>query len=428
MNYILLPFLLLLSATMSGLTLAFLGLDTFDLKRKAKIGDKNAARILPIRQYGNWALCTFLITNAAVNSTISMLLGESVGTGLLALAIATASIFIFGEVIPQAVCNKYKLPIASATAPLIKILMWITSPVTYPMSRLLDKFLGNELPDNYSQKELQEIINDTPEHYLDQDEKKILAGGLSFSSVSAIKIMTPVNQVFALEKNTVVTIAEIKEQTYSRIPVYEGTRDNIVGVLYSKDLLGVNSESFNVKDYFVENNLIKIDEKTLLDDLLNKMTVKKSHMSFIYDEYGVLRGIVTLEDIVETIINREIVDEHDQIADLQDYAKKEFNLDKIIEETDQLGVDPDKLPWGTYGKDHNEPLSWVRLSDCSTEHLKAIKETQPQIANTKYETAINYILIKRSNAPGVQDMFSEANGYKTPTGFKEIEVFFSNLK
>ncbi len=422
MNYILLPLFLLLSALMSGLTLAILGLDTFDLKRKAKLGDKSAAKVLPIRQRGNWALCTFLIANAAFNSTISMLLTNSIGTGLYAIAAATISIFIFGEVVPQAICNKYKIQIASATAPFVHFLMYLTFPLTYPMSKMLDKILGNELPDNYSQRELQEIINETPEHYLDQDEKKILAGGLTFSRVTAIKIMTPINQVYMVEMNQNVTIKEIKEQTYSRIPVYKGTRDNIVGILFAKNLLGVKSESIKISEYFTEDNSIKIDEKTLLDDLLNTMTNKKKHISFLYDEFGVLRGIVTLEDIVETIINREIVDEHDQIPDLQAYAKKEFDLEKIIEKTDEMHLAPSDLPWGTYGKDPIETLSWVRLGQCSTEHLEAILKTQFQIKETKYETAIGELITNRKKE--LKDSFSEVHGYKTPLGLKEIEKLY----
>lgn len=318
--YILLPILMIMSGLMAGSSLAILGLDTSDLELKSKLGNKRAEKLLPLRKQGNRVLSTINITNVAVNSALTLLLGKILPGGLIAGLVSTVLIVIFGEIIPQAICNKNKLVIGSAVSPFIKLLMILTYPITKPISWILNKWVGTELPVMYTPSELNELI--TSNHHIDSDEKNIALGSLSFSNKIAIDVMTPVTQVYCLDLNDQVSISEIKNETWSRIPVYEKNRDNIIGIVYSKELLG-ETGIIDVSKY-LRPNVIRIKETTTLDEVLNEMTKRNNHMSFVYDEFGALRGIVTFEDIMEAIIKREIIDEHDNIADLQEEARKEF--------------------------------------------------------------------------------------------------------
>lgn len=418
MDFILLSILILTSGVISGLTLAILGQDIGELKRKAKTGNLLAQKVLPLREKSNWVLPTMLIVNVGLNSAVSILLAKMIGAGIMAGVIATVSIVIFAELLPQSIFNKYRLQVASFLSPLVNILMIVTFPISYPVSYILNKLLGSDVPNKYSHGELHEIVKDSADG-IDENEKGILIGGLTFSKMKAIEIMTPVTQVFCLELNSQTSIEEIKKEMFSRIPVYSKQRDKVVGILYDKDLLGVGNEKIKVADYYRSDCLIEVKENTYLDYLLDLMIDKKNHMSFVYDDFGALRGIVTLEDITESIIQREIMDEHDDIADLQSYAKKEFDLERIIEDAGKRKIHGDDLPWRTYGKNQREILRWVKLSQCSTEHLRAILVTQPQVLGTRYEIEIRRILTERSSKE--TDLLSEVNGYFTPDGVPSKE-------
>lgn len=331
MSILILTLLVSLSGLFSGLTLGLLSLDYYELERKAKLSDHRAIKILPIRRKGNILLSTLLLSNVAVNSAISIFLAD-LASGLVAGLLATGLIVIFGEIIPQAVCNKYKLEIGYYTAPIVQILIWSLLPFTYPIAFVLDRVLGRELPTLYSKMELQEIIKDhedAPNAAVDADEEKIILGALSFSDKIASEIMTPINHVYLLEESQSLDeklLIEIKEKKHTRVPVYREGRDQIIGILYAKDLLNLSPQGQPIKDLCRLDDLINVTDQTKLDILLNMLIKRKCHISFVYDEYGVLRGIVTLEDVIESILQQEIIDEDDVVVDFQDKARREFFL------------------------------------------------------------------------------------------------------
>ena len=328
MNYFItqiLPIIVLvtLSGLFSGLTLGLMSLDPFELQRKVKLGDNLAMRVYPVRKKGNELLTALLLGNAAINSALSIFL-TSVTSGVMAGILATVLIFVFGEVLPQAWISRFALKFGSKMIPVVKILMFITYPITKPFGYLLNKVLGKELPTIYSKQELAQIISeheDSGDGIIDADEERIIIHALNFSEKKAASIMTPRTVVFAVEKGSHISnelISKIKQEGYSRVPVYENSIDNIVGILNAKDLLGIKDGL--VAEYM--HGFISTNEDTKLDNLKNILLQSHQHMAIIQDQFGGFAGVVTLEDILEEVIGREIMDEGDTDADMQEVARK----------------------------------------------------------------------------------------------------------
>lgn len=318
--------LVLMSAVFSGLGIGMFSLSITGLERKVKLGYAQAKRVLDIRSRGNFLLCTLLLGNAAVNSGIAIILG-SITTGVYAAALSTIIIFLFGEVLPQAVFTRYPITVGYHTAWLVRILMFLLWPVAKPLSMALDAILGKEFPEKFDKQELKVFIEE--QHAIsaaiDGDETRIMLGTLKYSEKIAKNVMTPSTILYRLSADIEITPAvllAIQQEHYSRIPVYMDTVDNIIGILYAKDLIGFVPDGKTVGDMCKRDNIIIVKEDMHLDSILNHFLKTKSHMSFVYNEFGSLLGIVTLEDILEQVLNIEIMDEADTEADLQHAAMK----------------------------------------------------------------------------------------------------------
>lgn len=317
--------LVLFSGLFSGLTLGLLGLDKSDLERKIKAGNKNAKKVYSVRKDGNLLLCTLLLGNVLVNSILSVFLGQ-ISTGVVAVVVSTGLIVIFGEILPQAGVSRYALLIGSKTVWIVKFFRFILFPVCFPIAKTLDWMLGEEMPTIWSRRELEEIIKtheDSKDSAIDADEERIIIGALNFSNKKVREVMTPSTVTFMIEANRYLSktlMREIKKNGFTRIPVYEERYDNIKGILYTKDLIGLNKK---VKTSKVarNKNILEVDIEDNLDDLLNKFIKKKTHIALVFDEFGTFQGIITLEDVLEEILQREIVDEADSYSDMRKVAR-----------------------------------------------------------------------------------------------------------
>ena len=336
MNYLIITILIIFSAIFSGLTIGFFSLNKDSLKIKAKLGDKQAKKVYKIRKDGNLLLCTLLIGNVAVNSALSIFLG-SIVTSAFAILIATSLIVIFGEIAPQATFSRYALTLGARFTWLVKLFIIILFPICRPIAYLIDKILGDEMPTVYSKHELVKLIEEhkgLKQSDVDADEERIVKGALSYSDKTVQNIMTPRTEVFLLKHDQILNktiIAKIKNAGHSRIPVYKKDHDDIVGILYVKDLIGENWRDKTVGE-MDRKEVIFVDCDKTLDDLLNDFKRKKNHMFVVLNEFGGVSGIVTIEDVIEEIIGAEIVDEFDRHADLQKVAKrkaKKRNLNKV---------------------------------------------------------------------------------------------------
>lgn len=326
MTYLIVVFLVLLSGLFSGLTLGLLSLDKNELKRKISLGDKEAKKVYSVREKGNLLLCTLLLGNVGVNSALAIFLG-SIASGFAAGLMATGLIVIFGEIIPQATFARYALKIGAKTAWLVKIFTFILLPICWPIAWVLDKVLGEEMQTIYSKKELMKIIEEhegTKESDIDADEERIIKGALSFSDKSAESIMTPRTVVYTLEVSAVLDkklLNEVKEEGFTRIPIYQNSIDNVIGILYSKDLINIKLKT-KIKNIYRKEKILTISKDLKLDKLLNTFIKTKTHLACVKNEYQEFEGVVALEDVIEEILRLEIMDETDKTADLQMKARK----------------------------------------------------------------------------------------------------------
>ncbi|MFH1400336.1 MAG: CNNM domain-containing protein [Nanoarchaeota archaeon] len=318
-HYVLVVALISLSALFSGLTLGLMTLNPFDLKRKMRLGNVNAAKVYPVRRQGNLLLVTLLLGNVAVNSALAVFLG-SLTSGLLASLLATGLIVLFGEILPQAVFSRYALRIGARMVWLVKIFIVIMYPVAKPIAKVLDISLGGELPRLYSKKEFSMIIQEQIDHGTSgfaQHEAEIIKGGLSYSEKKVKDIMTPFGKVFCLDATAMFTkdlLLAIHKEGYSRIPVYAGEKAAIIGVLFTKDLAIVDPDTgVSVRDV-MRKRVFSIKDDDRLDRILKVFSDQRTHILMVRDAQRQVTGIITLEDVLEEIVG-DILDEYDSLED-----------------------------------------------------------------------------------------------------------------
>jgi metal transporter CNNM len=315
-----------MSALFSGLTLGLMGLDVFVLKRKIRLGDSQAKKVYKVRKNGNLLLTTLLLGNVAVNSALAIFLG-TVASGVVAGLIATGLIFLFGEIIPQAIISRYALAFGARTAWLVRILIFLLFPITAPIAWILDKVLGKELQTVFSRNELLSVIEEheaSDQSDLDEDEERIVKGALSFSGKTVGEVMTPMNVAESLnisDKITAALLHKLRESGHSRFPIFNEERNDVIGILYLKELVGRSTVGKTIKDVY-QKHVIFVEESSHLDDVLNAFLSSRNHLFVVIDNLGGIEGLISVEDVIEEIVGREIMDESDKVADLRKLARK----------------------------------------------------------------------------------------------------------
>jgi hypothetical protein len=224
--------LLLFSALFSGLNLGLMSLDLTELEHLKSIGSAKeksyALKIYPLRKKGNLLLCTILIGNVLVNSTSTLILGSYL-EGILAAVGSTLLIVVFGEIIPQAACSRHGLAVGAHTRYITYFMMGLTYVISYPLSLVLDMFLGKEIAAVYSREKVRELIlrakND--KDGMKENQYKLISGALDFKNKTVEDTMVQIKDVFSLDINSTLdfdTFKIILYHGYSRIPVYELTK------------------------------------------------------------------------------------------------------------------------------------------------------------------------------------------------------------
>ena len=322
--------LLGLSALFSGLTLGLLSLSVFELKRKSDLGNPEAQLVYPIRARGNELLVSLLVGNVLVNAALTVVLdsffpGSTAISGVIVVVLSTILITIFGEIIPQAFLKKNGLSFGATLAPYITFYLDIVRPLARPAGRILDKTIGSELPAIYSTNELVKILEEheqSNDSDIEADEIAIVRNAINFGDKRVDDVMTPKSVVSAIEANEMITtgiLKQLHDSGHSRFPVYEETLDEIIGILYLRDLVDVNrhdktaAKAMNKQVHFVNEN-------QALDHVLNAFIKTKQHLFMVVNEFKEVTGVITIEDIIEEIMGREIVDEFDKYDDMREVA------------------------------------------------------------------------------------------------------------
>ncbi|XP_041826954.1 metal transporter CNNM4 isoform X1 [Melanotaenia boesemani] len=347
LQVILICCLLVLSGMFSGLNLGLMALDPMELRIVQSCGTekekKYARKIEPIRRKGNYLLCSLLLGNVLVNTTLTILLDDLIGSGLGAVVASTIGIVIFGEIVPQALCSRHGLAVGANTIMLTKFFMLLTFPLSFPVSKLLDFLLGQEIGTVYNREKLVEMLKVTePYNDLDKEELNMIQGALELRNKTVEDVMTPLANCFMIHADAVLdfnTMSEIMESGYTRIPVYDDERSNIVDILYVKDLAFVDPDdctTLKTITKFYNHPVHFVFHDTKLDAMLEEFKKGKSHLAIVQkvnnegegDPFYEVLGLVTLEDVIEEIIKSEILDESDLYTDNRNKKKVDPNKNK----------------------------------------------------------------------------------------------------
>jgi metal transporter CNNM len=309
--------LVCVSALCSGLNVGFMSLDLAELERKAKLGNKHARRVLPLRKNSHLTLAGILLTNVGAVSATSLVMEHELN-GIIAGLLSTLLIVIFGEIFPQALFTRNSLAFSGRLAPVMGFMIFITYPVSKPLQLLLDRLFGDVKHSLQSRHELGIMISEhlgTDESELDEDEVEIIRGALQLSEKRVRDIMTPMSKVHWLTPDAIIDetkIAEIMTTGKSRIPVFNRRHTTCFGVLLVKDLVNVDFDEVQPRvDDLSLYPAQTVGSMTALDTMFRKFIASGTHLIPV-EKDDVIVGVVTIEDLIEEIVGHEIEDETDR--------------------------------------------------------------------------------------------------------------------
>ncbi|XP_064615438.1 uncharacterized protein LOC135479502 [Liolophura sinensis] len=356
--------LVLLAGLVSGLTMGLLSLDMMTLKILKEGGSpkekKYAARILPVVQRHHLLLVTLLLANAAAVEAMPIFL-DRISDPITAICVSVSAVLLFGEVFPQALCTRFGLAIGATLAPFVYLLMGLLFVVAWPLSKLLDCLLGKEHDTFYRRAQLKVLVDlhgpvesaivsddatqSDPDH-LTVDEVLIIKGALDMKDKVVEDAMLPIKDVYMLELDSKLdqeTMDSVLAAAHSRIPVYCESRHNVIGLILVKMLIKLSPKDATpisqlIRDPNCFRKVPSVPHDMALFDLLNLFQTGKSHLCLVTrstspEEVDGLNvnsdsqdidtdtqevvGIITLEDVIEELIQEEIIDETDVFVDVQ---------------------------------------------------------------------------------------------------------------
>ena len=319
------------SAFFSASETAFSSLNQIRLKSRAEDGDSSAARVLAMAEQYDKLLSTILIGNNIVNiaaasiGTIlfTQMLGAERGATVSTIVL-TIIVLIFGEVTPKSLAKEMPEKVATAVSPFLVLLMTLMTPLTWLFTqwkKLLGHFVHSGEADTITEGELMTMVSEAEnDGELTDRESELIRSAIEFDDVEVEEILTPRVDVVAVEDD--IPLEELAqtfaESGYSRLPVYHGTIDNIIGVVHEKDFYIARLKKATKIDDLVVPTLYTTGS-TQISQLLRTLREQHHHLAVVVDEYGGTEGIITLEDILEELVG-EIWDEHDEAT--EDFRKQ----------------------------------------------------------------------------------------------------------
>ena len=340
--------LMVLSATFSASETALTAANRVRLKNQAEDGDRNAIGAMKLIDRFDNTLSALLISNNVVNILSSALttvvftglLGES-GVGV-ATAICTVVVVVFGEVLPKSFAKDNSEKLIKLIHKPLNIIIIILTPAI-KILEFLQKILskGEDETPSYTEQELISIVDEIEdEGVLEEDEADLVQSAIEFNDITASEVLTPRVDICAISKNA--TKEEILEMflqyNYSRMPVYEGSVDKIIGFINQKDFFAAVIKGVQSPLESLIKPCLYVPPKQKIIDVMHLLQKDKVHMAVVTDEYGGTRGIVTLEDILEQLVG-DIWDEHDeetqQIFKVDEHSYEvmgETTMDDVYEE------------------------------------------------------------------------------------------------
>ena len=318
-----LVFLVICSAFFSASETAYTSLNLVRMKRMAADGDARAAKVLKLAERYESLLSSILIGNNIVNilasSLATVLFVRALGNKGVTVStlVITVVILLLGEVTPKNIAKEHAEAIAMKFYPLLFLLTKLFTPLNWLLGcwqKLIGKVVKPAEDRGYTEEELITIVEEAEnEGGIDAHESELIKSAIEFTDVDVEEILTPRVEVQAVELGASDDeISELfQESGYSRLPVYQETVDNIVGILHEKDFYA-NRGKVPVRELMSTPTYVM--QNTKVSDLLKLLQKTKSHMAVVVDEYDGVQGIVTMEDILEELVG-EIWDEHDEVVE-----------------------------------------------------------------------------------------------------------------
>lgn len=323
--------LIFFSSFFSAAETAFSSLNKIKLKAKASSGNKRATKVLNLveNNYDKF-LSTILIGNNIVNLTASaiatilfakLLLNSTINSSVVSTAVITVVVLIFGEITPKYIAKSWSEPLALAFYPIIIGLSYVFTPINFFFSiwqLMLQKVFKLDKEEAITEEEIMTLVEEAKEDgTLKQEETNLIRSVIEFDDLEVCDILVPRVNIVAINK--LATANEIHDlfnsTNFSRLPVFNGEIDSIIGTIHEKDFYRVYTVQNAEKNDFTINSIIQpsffVPEHTKISKLLKQMQKEKIHMAIVLDEYGGTAGLVTMEDILEELVG-EIYDEHDK--------------------------------------------------------------------------------------------------------------------
>ena len=319
--------LISMSAYFSACETAYTGLNTIRIKNLIYEGHKNAEKAMKNHDEFERLLATILVgnnlVNAAVSTLVAVLFNMMFGTigAVIAFIFSATVILIFGEITPKTLANRNSERYALKFAGSLHIVMTIMSPITWTLTRLSGSLAGRAKNDSedtpsFTEDELFVMIDEIEEEgTLEKSESELIKSAIQFDDIKVSEIYTPKKNITAADVRINAEEMKImfKETEYSRIPVYDGSIDRIVGAVHSKDFFSRYVDDNSVQILDIIRPVKFVPENTSIATLLNDLQKAKIHMAIVLDNFGGTLGLVSLEDVLEELVG-DIWDESDEVS------------------------------------------------------------------------------------------------------------------
>lgn len=331
--YIIMLISVLLSALCSMLEATLLSTPLSYITGLEEQGVKGASRLKRLKQNPDRPISAILCLNTIANtvgaSIVGSLVYEVYGDAVVGIfsTIFTLAILIFSEIIPKTIGTSYWRSLALSASVIINAMIFITFPLVWVLEKMQKLISSKSNQVSVSREDISAMVSvATEEEVIETEEKKMIQNLLKLDEVTAHEIMTPSVVVEMVPGSMTIKEFYDSDNTHSRILVYDEENDEyVVGyVLRSEVLEKMAEDNFSAPLNDIIRPIMTFEEEDTVADIWEMLLEKKEHISAILDEYGSLRGIVTMEDVIETMLGQEIVDEKDEVVDMQEYAKDQW--------------------------------------------------------------------------------------------------------
>lgn len=296
-------------------------------------GVKGAGRLKKLKQNTDRPISAILCLNTIANtvgaSIVGSLVYEVYGDPLVGVfsTVFTLMILIFSEIIPKTIGTSYWRTLAIPASTIISAMIFISFPLVWILEHLTRLISSRSDQVSVSREDISAMVSvATEEEVIEKEEKKMIQNLLKLDEMTAHEIMTPSTVVEMAEGAMTIKEFYDSDLTHSRILVYdEDNSDYVIGYVLRQTVLEKMAEDkFTTKIRDISRPILSFPEEEPVGNIWEKFLEKKEHVSAIIDEYGTFRGIVTMEDVIETMLGQEIVDETDEVVDMQEYAKEQW--------------------------------------------------------------------------------------------------------